>query len=86
LLQCIGAKAAVEPEFYGGGYRPETVFLLCTDGYRHVVSPRELYEGLNPATMLSEEQMFANLALLVELNKRRNETDNITAVAIRALP
>jgi serine/threonine protein phosphatase PrpC len=86
LLQCVGVKTKIEPEFYWGSYSHKTVFLLCTDGYRHVVTPQELYENLKPSETLTEEQMFSNLTLLLELNKIRNETDNITALAVRLVP
>ncbi|MDR0499682.1 MAG: serine/threonine-protein phosphatase [Coriobacteriales bacterium] len=86
LLQCMGAKPTIEPQFIYGTYLPDTVFLLCTDGFRHVITPKELYESLCPQKMLSEAQMHDNLKALVELNKSRNETDNITAIAIRQVP
>jgi len=86
LLQCIGVKNRIEPEFYWGSYSHKTVFLLCTDGYRHVVTPQEFYENLNPTKMLTEEQMLSNLTLLLNLNKKRNETDNITALTVRMMP
>ena len=83
LLQCVGASTIIEPQFHWGQARPDSVFLLCSDGYRHVITPQELYENLNPAKMRSEQEMLNNLALLTELNKYRREEDNITALAVR---
>ncbi|MDR2108292.1 MAG: serine/threonine-protein phosphatase [Coriobacteriales bacterium] len=83
LLQCIGASAIIEPQFVHGSFDAQTVFLLCSDGYRHVVTPQEIYDNLNPAKMRSEQEMVSNLALLTELNKYRREDDNISAIAAR---
>jgi serine/threonine protein phosphatase PrpC len=83
LLQCIGASAIIEPAFTSGLATPGSVFLLCSDGFRHVVSPREIWDALNPQALHSEDQMEAQLTHLIELNKYRREEDNISALAVR---
>ena len=60
------------------------MFLVCSDGFRHVVSPEELYEYLSPYRLLNEQTMKESLVYLTELNKYRREVDNISAVLIRA--
>ena len=82
LLQCIGASAIIEPEFYSGAAAPGSVFLLCSDGFRHVVTPEELWLTLSPQAVKTEEQMARQLEYLVELNKYRREEDNITALTV----
>lgn len=83
LLQCIGAIDVVSPDFYMGTIHPNECFMLCSDGFRHEIQPGELYDLLNPNVSTQEEQMKGNLTYLVELNKQRQETDNISAVLIR---
>ena len=59
------------------------MFLLCSDGFRHEVSEEELYKYLNPCRLRDEEAMEESLVYVTELDKRRRETDNISAILIR---
>ncbi len=83
LLQCVGASDVVEPAYYIGSVQPDQCFLLCCDGFRHVVDPAEFFEYLNPHVATDAKRMRANLVYLTELNKERQETDNITAALIK---
>ena len=58
-------------------------FILCSDGFRHVISPDEIYEKLRPDILDNEEVMLQNARDLVELNKSRKEVDNISVAVIR---
>ena len=58
-------------------------YMLCCDGFRHVIEAREFFDILNPATNTDPGIMQQNLVYLTELNKQRLETDNITSVLIR---
>ena len=84
LLQCIGASSIIEPDFYSGNIDPGGSFLLCSDGFRHVITQEEIYEYLNPLKLFNENSMQEGLNYLTELNKYRQETDNITSVLLRA--
>lgn len=83
LLQCVGASELVKPDYYGGEVKTDSVFMLCTDGFRHIISPEEIYEKLNPRVLVNEEVMKENIIWLTELNKSRREVDNISAAVIR---
>ncbi len=83
LLQCIGASDEVVPDFYFGKTKRDTVYMLCSDGFRHEVSNDELLRFLQPRQMLSEERMENRIVSLIELNKQRKERDNITAVCVK---
>ncbi len=83
LLQCIGASDVVEPAYYVGTASPDQCFMLCCDGFRHLVQPSEFFQYLNPSVVKDQKSMEANLRYLTELNKERKETDNITAALIR---
>lgn len=83
LLQCVGASDVIIPQFLSGDFEPDTVFLLCTDGFRHEITTDELYWHFRPEYLHTEQEMQKELRLLTDLNKERKETDNITAVLIR---
>lgn len=83
LLQCVGASPTIQPDFYMGDVTINQCYMLCSDGFRHVITPQELYQYLNPAVSTDSAQMQRNMAYLTELNKQRMENDNITAALIR---
>ena len=85
LLQCVGASRIVEPAFYEGVAAPGQCFLLCSDGFRHVITQEELYNALAPAYNLDEATMEQHLIQLTELNKIRNENDNITSLLVKTV-
>lgn len=83
LLQCVGASDSVIPDFFSGEVCLDTVFMLCSDGFRHVISDDEIYEKLNPYALSSERTMKENAVWLTELNKQRREPDNISVALVR---
>ncbi|MBQ2803794.1 MAG: serine/threonine-protein phosphatase [Lachnospiraceae bacterium] len=83
LLQCIGASDAVYPDFFFGETRKDAVYMLCSDGFRHEITPDEIYAYFQPDNMVSAEGMKANELALIELNKQRQERDNISVITIR---
>lgn len=85
LLQCIGAGESVRPVFGYGRAAKGQVFLLCSDGFRHVVSEEEIYRAFLPSEMTGEEIMKRRLFWMTGLIKERLEKDNISAVMIRSL-
>lgn len=83
LLQCVGASEEVYPDFFFGTPAQNMVYMLCSDGFRHEVSPEEIYAYLQPSRMVSVENMKENELALIELNKQRQERDNISVITIR---
>lgn len=83
LLQCVGASDVVVPDFFTGDYGEEQMFLLCSDGFRHVLTPDELYQNLHAGILKSESAMQEALQRLTEWNKSRMERDNITSALVR---
>lgn len=83
LLQCVGASPVIEPDFFMGDVQINQCYMLCCDGFRHVVDPREFYQQLNPKVCSDVQTIQRNLIQLTELNKQRQETDNITVALIR---
>ncbi len=83
LLQCVGASDTVYPDMYYGTTKKDAVYMLCSDGFRHEITEEEIYSYLNPAVMTEYECMQQNMLALIDMNKKRQEEDNITVVTIR---
>lgn len=83
LLQCVGSNEVVNPDFYFGTPKNNATYMLCSDGFRHEITPEEIQQKFHPNTLLSKEQINSNAIDLIELNKNRGETDNITTLIIR---
>lgn len=82
LLQCVGASKIVEPQV-GYGVVKQGIYLLCSDGFIHEISEQEIYYYLNYTALVDEEVMTSNMDLLIEMNKQRGESDNISLVIIK---
>lgn len=85
LLQCVGASKYVQPVFVHGKTMDNVCYMLCSDGFRHEVTRREIGEILAPEANTNEVVMKRNLKSLVEAAIKRGETDNISAVLIRTI-
>ncbi|WP_251548769.1 PP2C family protein-serine/threonine phosphatase [Neobacillus muris] len=85
LLQCIGASRIVEPVFLTEDPPQEEVFMLCSDGFRNMITEEEIHQAFAPQHLTDETVMEEKTKELVELNKQRQETDNITVLLIKIL-
>ena len=85
LLQCIGASRIVEPDFYTGTALPNQCYMLCSDGFRHVITGEELHRAFAPSNNPDEQTMSAHIEELIDLNKYRHENDNITALLLKTV-
>ncbi len=85
LLQCVGASPVVEPEFIKSPVSKDSVYLLCSDGFRHHISDQEMIDKLGPKAVKDEEEMKYGCIYLTELVKNRKESDNITVAVIKAM-
>lgn len=83
LLQCVGASRAVYPDFINGRIRSGECYMMCSDGFRHKIQSNEIFAVLNPMVLNGESDMESRLRSLIEMNKSRMETDNITAIMIK---
>lgn len=83
LLQCVGASEVVYPDMFFGTTKLNAVYMLCSDGFRHEISPQEIYQYLNPNVMVDADEMKNNMDMLIELDKQREERDNISVLTIR---
>lgn len=83
LLQCVGASEIVVPDFFYGETKQNAVYMLCSDGFRHEIDSQEIANAFHPSQMANADQMKAQTDSLIELNKQRNEEDNISVITIR---
>ena len=83
LLQCVGASEFIEPDFYSGDIADGDVVMVCSDGFRHIITPEEMYQYLNPNALYNEQNMLENIVYLTDLNKYRREEDNISVAVIK---
>lgn len=84
LLQCIGASAVIEPDFFSGVVADNEVYMLCSDGFRHIITEDELFEQFSPSRRQTSEMLNKSAVYLTDLNKYRRETDNISVILIRS--
>lgn len=83
LLQCIGASKIVEPQIICGKMKPG-FYLLCSDGFRHVLLEEEICGALNYENLFCRQLMQKECRRLIDLIKCRQERDNISVILIRA--
>lgn len=83
LLQCIGASDDVYPDMFFGDVHENAVYMLCCDGFRHEITSDEIYDRFRPDKLLDENEMNRASVDLINLNKQRQERDNITVALVR---
>ena len=82
LLQCVGASEILEPDVLIEKVE-KGAYMLCSDGFRHEITEKEIVESLNPINLINQNAMHSNAKYLIELVKQRNERDNISVVLIK---
>lgn len=83
LLQCVGASDDIYPDMFFGDPKENAVYMLCSDGFRHEITPDEIYEKFQPTVLYDTASMDSSAKYLIDLNKSRAERDNISVVLIR---
>ncbi len=86
ITKCIGAGFDDSIyDFHIIDYQKNCCYMLCTDGFRKKITKDEIFSFLNPDINITEDDLKTNLRELIDLNIKRNETDNITAVIVKIL-
>lgn len=85
LLRCIGVSTKFEPDIIVGKTSSNTTYMLCSDGFRNKILENEIFEYLNPKILIDKQVINKNIKFLIDLNKRRNEYDNISSIVIKIL-
>ena len=83
LLQCIGSSKMVEPEVVHGNVKKDASYLLCSDGFRHVLSEEQI-QSINQAAKVKnfDKSVRKKLKELAEFDMKNGEQDNITAAVL----
>ncbi len=95
LLQCVGSSKEVTPAIVHGTLTKGANYLLCSDGFRHVLNESEIQAKLSPSNLgslwtqpqcegdkLTYFAVEELLAKTIDLIVARKERDNITAVLL----
>jgi len=82
ITRCVGVTEEVYPDFFFGTPENEAMYILCSDGFRHKIKESEIYSELSSRKFKTSIDIQQSLFRLVELNKYRKETDNISVVGI----
>ena len=83
LVQCVGVTADIFPEVKLGDLESGANYMICSDGFRHVLTEKELFEELSPERTVTKADMQKKLRELIDTVKAREENDNITAALFR---
>lgn len=82
LLQCVGTGDDVVADIKFGNYDSGDFFLICSDGFRHKISSSDMFKLFSPANVNDKKDAQERLEYAVDLNIKRYEKDNITAILI----
>ncbi|MBR1815165.1 MAG: serine/threonine-protein phosphatase [Lachnospiraceae bacterium] len=85
LLQCVGASDIVRPDFASGIIMPDTIYMICSDGFRHQITEEEMLQKIGPLNAVDENKMRQGCVFLTELVKKRQESDNITVGLLKTV-
>ena len=83
LLQCVGATENLIPDYFFGEVQTGATYMLCSDGFRHLISQEEILQAFRPNSLVDTETMKKRELELIELNKSRMEKDNISVITIK---
>ena len=84
LVQCIGVTGEIAPEIRLGNLENDVTYMVCSDGFRHVLTEKELFDELSADNTSTKKQMHSKMRELIEIDKNREENDNITVALFRA--
>lgn len=84
ITNCLGAGETGRAYDYSI-LEPEDgcTYLLCSDGFRKLISADEIRQALAPSANSDADALKRSLTRLTDLNLSRQESDNITAAAVK---
>ena len=82
LLQCVGVNDDVEPDYYFGKIEPEMSFVICSDGFWHLIEDADLIKRLQSRSIYNKMVLQQNLTELTNMAMERGERDNVSVVGI----
>ncbi len=82
LLQCVGVNDDVEPDYYFGKIEPEMSFIICSDGFWHLIEDGDMIKRLQSRNIYNKMVLQQNLTELANMAMERGERDNVSVVGI----
>ncbi|MCM1134523.1 MAG: serine/threonine-protein phosphatase [Clostridium sp.] len=84
ITKCMGSFAFQYPDIYSGRIYGKSGFLLCTDGFYRRME-EDFFQALTPEDIDNETQIDRRLRDIGMAVKRKGESDNLSAVYVRAV-
>ena len=81
LTHSIGITMDIKPLFYSGTMVKNTLYLLCSDGFWHLVREGDIRRYLDPSSIEDNTMLRMHLNYLTQQMMDRGEKDNITVVS-----
>lgn len=85
LTKCVGSFGYERPDYRMGTLRNGEALLLCSDGFRHYVTEKELADALSTGQIREEGQITRRLQEIGKACMERGERDNMSAVYIKLI-
>ena len=82
LLECVGVNETVDAQYISGSVREKIVFMICSDGLRHLVSEDEIHDVFRPNKWTSEQEVRDHMDGIIQTVLQRGERDNITVISL----
>lgn len=83
LTRCVGSFSWKQPDVSVGKAGRNSTFLICSDGFRHIISEQRIGEALAPGELADERQILVRMTEIAEYSIAHGEKDNISAIVIK---
>ncbi|MDE6688157.1 MAG: hypothetical protein K2K17_12655, partial [Lachnospiraceae bacterium] len=80
----MGCSDLVEPNFTNGSIHSGESFLLCTNGFYHLLFSKKLDKKLLDDSLEKDDQIRKKLEEMIKEIMNHGEKDNISAILIKA--
>lgn len=82
LLQCVGTLGKAKPQLLSGSIEKSTTFVLCSDGFVHMIAEQEMRTHFVPEKFKKKQDVEDTCKTLTHVAMERGEKDNITVIGI----
>lgn len=80
LLQCLGMGGEISPSITFGVIEGNSIYLLCSDGFIHTLTAKELEEKLIISTIQDKASSLQMLSSMIRHCRASGEQDDISAI------
>lgn len=82
LYMCVGASRIITPQVVKEKCKSGDVYIICSDGFRHVLSNEQLANIFSTEKCKNEEAITENIKNVMEYNFCHGERDNMSAIVM----